>query len=103
MSDDLSHYATCKVWETGSWAECDCKGQPPWRIRKEDSELFPWRIWRYTDDGTYEHLMRCSSWSKAMSMVDGFMGIRRQALTQQLSERSAMWTRYRPSMGDTDV
>lgn len=76
MSDYL-HYATCPTWETGSWADCDCKGQPPWKVRKEPAEVFPWRIWRYTSDGTYEHLMRCSTWAGAMSLIDQLMWLRR--------------------------
>lgn len=79
MSDELSHFATCLVWSTGNWANCNCKNQPPWKVRKEPDELFAWRIWRYTGDGTYEHLMRCSTFSGAISLINGFVELRKAA------------------------
>lgn len=79
--NELSHYATCAVWTTGNPKNCNCADQPPWRIRKEPHELFAWRVWRYTDDGTYEHLMRCSTWAGAMSLVEQFVWLRKNALT----------------------
>lgn len=74
----LSHYATCKVWSSGYWNSCDCRGLPLWRIRKESGELFPWRVWRYTDDDVYEPLMRCSTFDGARELVAQFEWLRRQ-------------------------
>jgi hypothetical protein len=103
LNDDLTHYGTCAAWTTGSWADCDCKGQPPWRVRKEPEELFAWRIWRYTDDGVYEHVMRCSTWTGAMSLIDEFIGLRRQAFDALLRDQSSLWVQYRASLGDHDA
>lgn len=98
----LSHYATCKAWSTGNGTNCDCR-QAPWRIRKEPEELFAWRIWRYTKDGVYEPLMRCSTWAGAMSLITEFIALRRQAMGVRLAEQSSLWAQYRMSLGDHDV
>lgn len=82
----FQHYATCLVWESGSWANCTCQDIKPWRIRKEPAELFAWRIWRLTDDGGYEHLMRCSTWAGAIALVDQFVWLRNNALTGGLHD-----------------
>lgn len=84
MNDDELHYATCPIWATGSWADCDCRGEPVWRIRKEPDEVFAWRIWRRDNDGRYEHLMRCSTWAGALALVEQFMWLRKNALTGDL-------------------
>lgn len=78
----LSHFATCQVWQTGNWRRCNCLDAKPWRIRKEQDELFAWRIWRLAGDG-YEHLMRCSTFEGAISLVDQFMWMREHALERQ--------------------
>lgn len=80
---DLSHFATCKVWSSGNWRECDCAGMRPWRVRKQPEELFAWRIWRYTGDGVYEPMMGCSTWSGAMSLIQQLMWLRDQAVEKE--------------------
>jgi hypothetical protein len=78
----LSHYATCSVWSTGNWQSCNCSTLPPWKIRKEPHELFAWRVWRLAEDG-YEHLMRCSTWAGAISLVTQFIWMREHALQRE--------------------
>lgn len=70
--NELSHYATCLVWETGNRQDCDCHDVPPWRVRKESAESFPWRVWRWTEDGAYEHFVRCSSFTGAIKFIRAF-------------------------------
>lgn len=83
MNDDfvLTHFATCKVWATGSCSGCDCQ-MPPWRIRKEPAELFAWRIFRFTSDG-YVRLMGCSSFEAARQLVIQLMWMRDHALKRE--------------------
>lgn len=76
----IVHYATCPCWETGDFDDCSCFLPAAWRIRKEPSEQFPWRIWRRTADWTYEPLMRCSSWRGAMELVGQFIWLRQHAV-----------------------
>lgn len=81
--NSLSHYATCNVWESGSWATCDCYMVPAWRIRKEPGEIHPWRIWRRTDDMNWEHLMRCSTYAGAVALVKEFIWLRNNIYGEQ--------------------
>lgn len=78
----VSHYATCGVWSTGDWKTCNCRGMAPWRIRKEPDEMFAWRIWRLAEDG-YEHLMRCSTFEGAVSLVAQFIWLQRNAIDRE--------------------
>lgn len=79
----LTHYATCRCWATGNWNDCDCHTVPAWRIRKEDGELFPWRIWRRTEDDSFEHVMRCSSHAGAIKLVLSFIWLRENAIDRE--------------------
>jgi hypothetical protein len=97
------HYAACAGWSTGDLDDCNCYEPRAWRVRKEPAEQFPWRIWRRTNDGAYEHVMRCSTWAGAMSLIEGFTMLRREAALCEMTERSAMWANYRPKLGDHDV
>lgn len=81
--NSLTHYATCAVWETGSWNNCTCYSLPVWRIRKEPSEQFPWRIWRRTTDMTFEPLMRASTFQGALALVKQLTWLRHHALTRE--------------------
>lgn len=78
----------CQVWTTGEWDTCDCfLIWPVWRIRKEPNEQFPWRIWRWTNDGYYEPLMRCSSFEGARQLVLQMAWLRKAALRGDLRVR----------------
>ncbi len=79
----LDHYATCPGWMSGSVADCTCFGLPAWRIRKEPDQQFPWRIWRRTEDLTFEPLLSASSWQAAFSLVQGLMHLREQYVRKQ--------------------
>lgn len=79
MNDEL-HYATCQSWETGLLDTCTCRPLAAWRVRKEPAELFAWRIWRYTGDGTYEHVMRCSTFTGAINLIDQFIWLRKNTV-----------------------
>lgn len=76
----LLHYATCPVWESGVTAHCDCFLVSAWRIRKEPGEQFPWRIWRRTNDNTWEPLMRASTYAAAVALVNSMMDLRINAV-----------------------
>jgi hypothetical protein len=80
MTNSLTHYATCQVWESGNWADCTCYSAAPWKIRKEPQEQFPWRIWRRTSDESYEPLMRCSTFAGAVELIKGLVWLRENAL-----------------------
>lgn len=77
----IIHYAGCAGWKSGDMDDCTCYEPRAWKVRKEPDEQFPWRIWRRTNDGPYEHLMRCSTWTGAMSLVNQFEWLRKNALT----------------------
>jgi hypothetical protein len=79
----LLHCATCPVWVTGSLPDCTCFWQPPWRIRKEPGEAFPWRIWRLTDDMTYEPLIRAASFLAAVQLVHQVIEMKYEAVRRE--------------------
>lgn len=79
----LLHYATCPAWDTGDTVSCTCFSAPPWRIRKEPAEAFPWRIWRRTADFNYEPLMRCSRFEGAVELVAQLIWLRNNALHRE--------------------
>jgi hypothetical protein len=83
LSGTIIHYGSCAGWESGDMDDCDCFDPRPWRIRKEPEEQFPWRVWRRTDDWSYEPLMRCSSWHGAMELVHQFICLRERALLRE--------------------
>ncbi len=78
----LDHYASCPGWESGVVADCTCYVLPAFRIRKEVTEQFPWRIWRRTADLTYTPLMSASTWDAAFELVQGFLWLRREGLNR---------------------
>lgn len=79
----ILHHGSCPTWATADWDTCNCYNSAAWRIRKEPGELFPWRIWRRTEDFTYEHLMRCSSWAGAMNLVEQFIWLRNNVMERE--------------------
>jgi hypothetical protein len=79
----ITHYATCAGWQSGDMDDCDCFEPRAWRVRKEPCELFAWRIWRRTNDGNYEHVMRCSTFTGAMSLIEQFLWLRKNALKRE--------------------
>lgn len=79
----LLHPATCPVWVTARFTDCTCMSVPSWRIRKEPGESFPWRIWRRTDDLTYEPLVRAASWSAAVRLVQQMIWMREHAVRRE--------------------
>lgn len=44
--------------------------------------MFAWRIWRLAEDG-YEHLMRCSTFEGAVSLVAQFIWLQRNAIDRE--------------------
>lgn len=62
---------------------CTCLTVPAWRIRKEPDEPFPWRIWRRDGDLTYEPVMRAATFHAALALVQGFIWLRGNALTDE--------------------
>jgi hypothetical protein len=79
------HLATCAVWVSEEPADCDCATaqRPPWEIREEPWELFPWAVYRWTGGyqvGTYERLMSCSSQAGALELVKGMIWLGRVGL-----------------------
>ena len=85
--NSILHYATCRSWESGLIESCSCFFLPAWKIRKEEGELFPWRIWRRVngDDPSYQHVMRCSSWQGAVELVSQFIWLRNNAIQRESS------------------
>ncbi len=73
------HYATCHGWVSGRLSDCNCRERVAWwRIRYEGGP-FPWRIWALSADHvTYDPVMRASSWTYAMKMVDQMILLRAQ-------------------------
>ena len=63
------HYANCPLW-TDDRGRCTCPRE--WRIERDRSQCapFPWLILhRAAPDRPHELLLRCMTWSKAVSLV----------------------------------
>jgi hypothetical protein len=76
MNDKL-HYPTCPVWDTNDGETCTCVPRQDWRILKDPTEQFPWRVFRQTADGQLEELMGCSTRAGAIELVASFNWLRR--------------------------
>lgn len=86
----LIHYGTCRVWQTGTWADCTCKHDRPWRIRRLWAGCWQTYRWTEPDHGqpVYEPFISCITQDAAMQLVDSMIWLARSGL-----ENSRMiWT-----------
>lgn len=81
MNYPVIHAASCPVWSSGDEIDCACEVcDQTWFIRNTPTELFPWRVWRRMNDGSYEPLMRCSTFEGARQLANQLQWLRLNAI-----------------------